>query len=70
MDVYRTSESNFLTLLEDIASERELFVPADDNGQISYKKWDDLGQSSVHFPKYRMETPPKVFFFPPKEEVS
>ncbi|MBS3787431.1 4Fe-4S dicluster domain-containing protein, partial [Candidatus Bipolaricaulota bacterium] len=42
----------------------------DDNGQISYKKWDDLGQSSVHFPKYRMETPPKVFFFPPKEEVS
>lgn len=70
MDVYRTSESNFLTLLENIASDRELFVPADVNGEITYKKWDDLGQSSVHFPKYRMDTPPKAFFFPPKEEVS
>ncbi|MBS3736578.1 MAG: 4Fe-4S dicluster domain-containing protein [Candidatus Bipolaricaulota bacterium] len=70
MDVYRTSESNFLTLLENIASNRELFVPADDHGEIAYKNWDDLGQSSVQFPKNRIGTPPKVFFFPPKEEVS
>lgn len=70
MDVYRTIKRNFLSLLEDIASKRELFVPADDHGEISYKKWDNLDHSAVHFPKNRIETPPKVFFFPPKEEVS
>jgi len=70
MDVYRTSERNFLNLLENIASDRELFVPTNDHGEVSYKKWENLGQSSVHFPKNRIGTPPKVFFFPPKEEVS
>lgn len=67
MDIYRTSKRNFLTLLEDIASERELFVPADGPGEISYKKWDGVGHSAVHFPRNRIKTPPKVFFFPPKE---
>lgn len=70
MDVYKTSERDFLALLEDIASRRELFVPAEYHGEITYKKWDDLNHSVVQFPKNRIETPPKVFFFPPKEEVS
>ena len=70
MDVYRTTERNFLTLLENIASERELFVPTHNHGDISYSKWDNLDQSTIHFPKNRIGTPPKVFFFPAKEEVS
>lgn len=69
-DVYRTTERNFLTLLENIASDRDLFVPTDKQGEISYTRWEDLGQSSVHFPETRIGTPPKVFFFPPKEEVA
>ena len=70
MDVYRTSEHNFLNLLEDIASNRELYVPAQDQGEITYQRWGNLDQPSIQFPKNRISTPPKVFFFPPKEEVS
>ncbi|MFP4631393.1 MAG: 4Fe-4S dicluster domain-containing protein [Candidatus Acetothermia bacterium] len=70
MDLYRLSEENFLTLLDNVASGRDLFVPVESHGEISYTKWSELGDSPVHFPKNRLPTPPKVFFTPPKEEVA
>ncbi len=70
MDLFRVSEESFLTLLENVASNRDLFVPVESHGEVSYTKWSELGNSTVHFPKNRVPTPPKVFFFPPKEEVA
>lgn len=70
MDLYRASKENFLTLLGNIAADRDLFVPVESHGEISYQRWGGLENSTVQFPKNRITTPPKVFFFPPKEDVA
>ncbi len=70
MDLYRVTKTNFLTLLGNIAADRDLFAPVESHGEISYQKWEELEGSTVHFPKNRITTPSKVFFFPPKEEVA
>ncbi|MEF8798014.1 MAG: 4Fe-4S dicluster domain-containing protein [Candidatus Bipolaricaulota bacterium] len=70
MGIYKMTDRNFISLLDSISSDRELFVPTNDQEETSYKRWDNLGSSAVHFPKYRLNTPVKTFFFPPKESVS
>jgi len=70
MQLYRITERNFLELLNDIAKERDLFVPSSSDGGSGYTNWDHFQGSAVSFPVTRILTPPKVFFFPPKEQVS
>lgn len=70
MSIYKMPERNFISLLDSISSDRELFVPTKTQEEVSYKLWNNLGTSAVHFPKNRLKTPVKTFFFPPKEDVS